>query len=323
MNQLRLLHSRYTYRLLIFFFINLQCQSIPTLLKPPQITSSFIALSDERKYLDRAPPPTITPTIQSEIKISPNLNKNSILSNSISSSNEKSGSNKELSIPSKPDETLENATTSVQRSSSFRKFSRSSSKRKKPKTKSESDANDVVLNNDRSPSQYNVNNNGNNGQQVKRNDSILSTTNRIQNDTKDTKNKFSPQNSVRRASTSGRRSSYMYNNSQLYQNLNRQNSVMNYQSPNISQRRMSSIEHVFEKSSNFNNLDNQNTTGLKNSKIDLDKTEKSLSNLNIPEIQTQIVSESKIKRLIKRLEPTLFMEEREDYSMYLFPEDSS
>lgn len=301
---------------------NFQCQSIPTLLKPPQITSSFIALSDERKYLDRAPPPTITPIVQSEIKISQNLIKNSILSNSNSSSNEKSGSNKELSIPSKPEEIQENATTSVQRSSSFRKFSRSSSKRKKPKTKSESDANDVVLNNDRNHLQCNGNN-GNNSQQVKRNDSILSTTNRIQNDTKDTKNKFSPQNSVRRASTSGRRGSYMYNNSQLYQNLNRQQSMINYQAPNISQRRMSSIEHVFEKSSNFNTLDNQNTAGLQNSKIDLDKTEKSLSNLNIPEIQTQIVSESKIKRLIKRLEPTIFMEEREDYSMYIFPEDNS
>lgn len=268
--------------------------------------------------MDRAPPPTITSTIQSEIKISPNLIKNSILSNSSnSSSNEKSGSNKELS---KPEEIQENATTSVQRSSSFRKFSRSSSKRKKPKTRSESDACDVVLNNDRNHSQCNGNN-GNNSQHVKRNDSILSTTNRIQNDTKDTNNKFSPQNSVRRASISGRRSSYMYNNSQLYQNLNRQNSMMN-QSPNISQRRMSSIEHVFEKSSNFNNLDNQNTTGLQNSKIDLDKTEKSLSNLNIPELQTQIVSESKIKRLIKRLEPTLFMEERDDFSMYIFPEDN-
>lgn len=228
-----------------------------------------------------------------------------------------------MSIPSKPEESQENATTSVQRSSSFRKFSRSSSKRKKPKTKSESDANDVVLNNDRNHLQCNGNNNGNNSQQVKRNDSILSTTNRIQNDTKDTKNKFSPQNSVRRASTSGRRGSYMYNNSQLYQNLNRQQSMINHQTPNISQRRMSSIEHVFEKSSNFNTLDNQNTTGLQNSKIDLDKTEKSLSNLNIPEIPTQIVSESKIKRLIKRLEPTIFMEERDDYSMYIFPEDNS
>lgn len=274
----------------------------------------------------------------------------------------------------------------IQRSSSFKKFRRSSSKRTKtkPKTKSESDANEIILNN----------HNNNNNNQLRRNDSILSSTNRIINETKDS-NKLSPQNSIKQkrtttnspptiiptaqinqttvgcggviggvvggvgvtqpvpttttttttAASTIRRNSYVFNNSQVYQNLNRRNSFKNYQHNPNNRRRMSSIEHVYQKASFINayNLENQTIHAFKNSKIDLNKSEKSIiSNINLSgedlhqsqqlqnmqtsQPQIQLMDDhrnvSKIKRILKRLKPEKFTEEREDYSLYMFPRDN-
>ncbi|XP_055388606.1 uncharacterized protein LOC129617143 isoform X3 [Condylostylus longicornis] len=264
----------------------------------------------------------------------------------------------------------------VQRSSSFKRFRRSSSKKKKKNAGSETEEDNIVLNNGRDNSQLNS--------LAARNDSFLKSANRIQNDTKDT-NKLSPQNSIRRLSTSStcsryrsghsragsisavtsrRSSSCVYNNSQFYQNLNRHNSIKNY-----STRRMSSIELALGKSSNLNiySMENRKSMAFSNSKIDLEKWEKSLSSLNeiesnadqknqhhhrrhhkhhhhhhhrrkstkpendddvtLPEkiSITQHISQasehvSKIKILIERLKPKHFTEERDTYSLYIFPE---
>lgn len=218
------------------------------------------------------------------------------------------------------------------RSSSFKRFRRTSSKKSKKVTDTEDEP--VILNNDRDWSKTN--------NSVSRTSSFLQPANRIQNDTRDA-NVLTPRNSIRRSSTIGRRASCIYNNTQFYHNLNRQTSIKNYRMS----RRMSSIELAFEKASNMNinNIENRNSLALRSSKIDLDKWQKSLSNLNIPESQPPAATQpappqestqigrsnsqqqqtehvTKLKILIELLKPTHFIQEREDYSLYLFPEDN-
>lgn len=261
-----------------------------------------------------------------------------------------------------------------QRSSSFKRFRRSSSKKKKSETASGADDEEqIILNNGRENAHLLSANNAT-GSGAARLDPFLRTgTPRIQNNTKDT-NRLSPQNSIRRVSTSlsvgsagggpgsRRASACIYNNSQFYQNLNRpQKNSAAAGTGQPGQRRMSSIELAFGKASNLNlyNLEaNRKSMSYTNSKIDLDKWKKSMSELNEPDMLQQYVQErdkrknsvsqqhsrrernslqpqqvkeqqlstisssSKIKILIERLKPTNFTEERESYSMYIFPEDN-
>lgn len=164
---------------------------------------------------------------------------------------------------------------------------------------------------------------GNNTSQLRRNDSILSSTNRIQNDT--TSCRLTPQNSIKRHSISSRRSSCVFNNNaQLYQKIQRQNSLKNHA------RRMSSIEQAYmadQKSPshklNTYNFDHTSLNAFQTSKLDLDKLDnKSQSNANVSTPDTTSQHEhrvSKIKQLLKRLKPEKFTAEREDFSLYIFP----
>lgn len=100
---------------------------------------------------------------------------------------------------------------------------------------------------------------------------------------------------------------------------------------------MSSIEHAYEKVSNINIYNFERPGQPKaddKGKIDIDALQKSLSNIHIPshenilnefqEMQMQTAPEcvSKIRILIDRLTPHQFIEEREDYSLYIFPENN-
>lgn len=89
---------------------------------------------------------------------------------------------------------------------------------------------------------------------------------------------------------------------------------------------MSSIEQVYEKASKINayNFENQAIHAFYNSKLDISKLEKSLSNINIsvaespPQLHAHDHHVSKIKQLIQRLKPKKITEERDDFSLYLF-----
>lgn len=217
-----------------------------------------------------------------------------------------------------------------QRSSSCKKPSRrSSGKRKKSKTKSESDTCDVV-----------VLNNGREKSQISRSDQhILQAVNRIQNDTKEEAAAFNKQSLAQRrmSSSSGgslqnRRASLA--NNQLYMNLGRRSSK-NINSPISMSRRMSSIGQAYEKVSNINIYNFEQPAQVKTedkTKLDIGTLQQSLSNIDIPrrssglheyydmQMPSPTPSKSKLRTLIDRFTPHQFIEEREDYSLYIFSE---
>ncbi|XP_023037062.1 uncharacterized protein LOC6652900 isoform X1 [Drosophila willistoni] len=120
---------------------------------------------------------------------------------------------------------------------------------------------------------------------------------------KDT-NRLSPQNSIRRLSNTlsigsgpvgSRRASACIFNSQVYQNLNQPPKLR----AGAGQRRMSSIELAFSKTSHLNlhNLEaNRKSLSYTNSKLDLDKWNKSYGNLNDPDNMLQQYMEARDKR---------------------------
>jgi len=117
-------------------------------------------------------------------------------------------------------------------------------------------------------------------------------------------NRLSPQNSIRRLSNTlsigsgpvgSRRASACIFNSQVYQNLNQPPKLR----PGSGQRRMSSIELAFSKTSHLNlhNLEaNRKSLSYTNSKMDLDKWNKSYGNLNEPDNMLQQYMEARDKR---------------------------
>ncbi|EDV92308.1 GH24843 [Drosophila grimshawi] len=134
---------------------------------------------------------------------------------------------------------------------------------------------------------------------------------------KDT-NRLSPQNSIRRLSNTlsigsgpgSRRASACIFNSQVYQNLN--------QPPKLrgaGQRRMSSIELAFSKTSHLNlhNLEaNRKSLSYTNSKMDLDKWQKSYTNLNEPDmLQQYMEARDKRKNSISHYNLKKRLEEKE------------
>lgn len=220
-----------------------------------------------------------------------------------------------------------------QRSSSCKKPPRQgSTKRKKSKTKSESDTCDVV-----------VLNNGRDRSQISRSDQhILQAANRIQNDTKEEAAASLNKQSIaqrRMSSASGgsannRRASLA--NNHLYMHLGRRSSK-NINSPISMSRRMSSIEQAYEKVSNINIYNFEQPAQVKTddkTKLDIGALQQSLSNINnnIPR-RTSVLNEyyemqvpsptppmTKLQLLIDRITPHQFIEEREHYSLYIFPE---
>ncbi|XP_041563972.1 voltage-dependent T-type calcium channel subunit alpha-1G isoform X4 [Drosophila elegans] len=121
-------------------------------------------------------------------------------------------------------------------------------------------------------------------------------------------NRLSPQNSIRRLSNTlsigsapmypgSRRASACIFNSQVYQNLNQPPKPK--LRPGPGQRRMSSIELAFSKTSHLNlhNLEaNRKSLSYTNSKMDLDKWNKSYGNLNEPDNMLQQYMEARDKR---------------------------
>lgn len=220
---------------------------------------------------------------------------------------------------------------SIQKKSSFKRFRRSSSKNKKGRSESDTE---VVLNNGRDTSTVTSKDPNNTLQQLKKNENLIqTTTNRIRNDTKDT-NKLSPQNSFRQ-SVAMRRNSAMINNSQQFAEHFGIQSVTSTAAKNHLnyRRRMSSIEQVYEKSSNIKlyNLENIKSSGESiNGKNDIlmDKRKSIIVDGELPSGETPdpepppIVQEGRFKRLLKHLWPEEFTEEREQYSLYIFSEDN-
>ncbi|XP_067636401.1 voltage-dependent T-type calcium channel subunit alpha-1G isoform X1 [Eurosta solidaginis] len=202
----------------------------------------------------------------------------------------------------------------MQRISSLKRFRRSSSKRKKkPTTDAGSGAEDddqQQLNNG-SDNSCLLTPHSNGGSSSMRSDTFLSSTTGSapltannqttqQQKTKDT-NRLSPQNSIRRLSTTlsigsipplgSRRASACIFNSQLYQNLNQPPKLY---APTAAHRRMSSFELAFSKNSHLNlhNLEaNRKSMSYTNSKLDLDKWQKSYTNMQEPDMLQQYIQE--------------------------------
>ncbi|XP_030381070.1 voltage-dependent T-type calcium channel subunit alpha-1G [Scaptodrosophila lebanonensis] len=132
-------------------------------------------------------------------------------------------------------------------------------------------------------------------------------------------NRLSPQNSIRRLSNTlsigsgpgSRRASACIFNSQVYQNLNQPPKLK----AGAGQRRMSSIELAFSKTSHLNlhNLEaNRKSLSYTNSKIDLNKWEKSYTNINEPDmLQQYMEARDKRKNSISHYHLKKRLEEKE------------
>ncbi|XP_050328266.1 uncharacterized protein LOC126758195 isoform X4 [Bactrocera neohumeralis] len=213
--------------------------------------------------------------------------------------------------------TISTSLSGMQRIPSLKRFRRSSSKRKKKPADAGSGAEDdeqQQLNNGSDNSCLLAPHSNGGGGGSMRSDAFLSpsrtqpasgatlTANNQTNQqkTKDT-NRLSPQNSIRRLSTTlsigsipplgSRRASACIFNSQLYQNLNQPPKLY---APSAAHRRMSSFELAFSKSSqlNLHNLEaNRKSMSYTNSKLDLDKWQNSYMNLPEPDMLQQYIQE--------------------------------
>ncbi|XP_033168961.1 voltage-dependent T-type calcium channel subunit alpha-1G isoform X5 [Drosophila mauritiana] len=153
---------------------------------------------------------------------------------------------------------------------------------------------------DEEEEQQQLNNGGDNSCLLRNSSAVVSGSS---SGTKET-NRLSPQNSIRRLSNTlsigsgpvgSRRASACIFNSQVYQNLNQPPKLR----PGSGQRRMSSIELAFSKTSHLNlhNLEaNRKSLSYTNSKMDLDKWNKSYGNLNEPDNMLQQYMEARDKR---------------------------
>lgn len=319
----------------------LQCptSSSPCLLKPPPLLGSLKVL-DESLHFDSTH--ATIPSLVTKSKIPKNTNFDQI--NSTTAHHHHAPPQAHQSSPDvnssggqQGGETTTTTTAAAaasesqgpfQRSSSCKKQRSGSSKRKKSKTKSESDSCDVV-----------VLNNGRERSQISRSDQhILYAVNRIQNDTREEAIHKPPRrmSTISGGSASQRRASLAANNNQFYVNLGRRSSK-NINSPICLSRRMSSIEHAYEKVSNININNFEQPVSVKTedkTKLDITALQQSLTNINIPrrtsvlneyyEMQVQSPSpsppHSKLRALVERLKPHQFIEERDSYSLYIFPE---
>lgn len=177
-------------------------------------------------------------------------------------------------------------------------------------------------------------------------DILLAKANCIKNDTQNCQSSRSTRVNVRRSSSI--KSEYhqqpvhpqqqylsnKYINNQNYYNLNRKNSinVASVQHPHYFhqqyyQRRMSSIEHTFEKQSNIN-MNNFEDFLLRSMKVDLDKSVSSLNNPS-PTLPEPVEPEPKVKKgkvaqVVQWMKEVAnldtWTEERESYALYIFPE---
>lgn len=178
-------------------------------------------------------------------------------------------------------------------------------------------------------------------------DVLLAKANCIKNDTQNASAppSRSPRINVRRSSSiksdshqlpAHRQQQFLSNkciNNQNYYNLNRKNSinVASIQHPHYFhqqyyQRRMSSIEHTFEKQTNIN-MNNFEDFLQRSMKVDLEKSISSINNVS-PTLPDPIVppepplkKSSQITQWLKEISNLdSWTEERDSYSLYIFPE---
>lgn len=183
-------------------------------------------------------------------------------------------------------------------------------------------------------------------------DVLLAKANCIKNDTQNANcpPARSPRINVRRSSSIKsdshqlpvhRQQQYLSNkyiNNQHYNNLNRKNSVNvasiqhpHYFHQQYYQRRMSSIEHTFEKQSNIN-INNFEDFLQRSMKVDLEKSISSINNVSPvsgsipdpPQPEPSLKKSSKLTRWLKEISNfDSLTEERDSYSLYLFPETNT
>lgn len=338
--------------LLITFF--LFSQEPPRIhLTPPCVFGSLKAL-DERIFLDRSSvmgkaERNSCPSIQSmnsdtnSVKLSPSGSSN-VLPTCIEQSGDEEQQDTQVDIM------VTAASPAPSRKSSL-KIRRGSSKRKKIEQ-----LQNEVLNNckpipqsptsDDAPSKESLDIRKSSIQSDK--DILLAKANCIKNDTQNANcpSSRSPRANVRRSSSIKsdshqlpvhRQQQYLSNkyiNNQHYNNLNRKNSinVASIQHPHYFhqqyyQRRMSSIEQTFEKQSNIN-MNNFEDFLQRSMKVDLEKSISSINNVSPtlleeqePEPELSIKRSSKVIQWLKRVTNLdSWMEDRDSYSLYIFPE---
>lgn len=179
-------------------------------------------------------------------------------------------------------------------------------------------------------------------------DVLLAKANCIKNDTQNVNR--SPRFNVRRSSSTKSDShqipvhrqqqqflSSKYINNQHYYNMNRKNSinVASIQHPHnfhhqYYKRRMSSIEQTFEKQSNIN-LNNFEDFLQQSMKVDLEKSVSSINNVSPTLPEAPEAPEPPLKKKSPRIIQWLkeisnldtWTEERDSYSMYVFPETNT
>lgn len=322
-------------------------------LTPPSVFGSLKAL-DERIFLERSTgltnaersscPNVIYPSDSGSIKLSP-TGSTHILPTCVEQSGDEEQQETKIGIM------VTAASPAPSRKSSL-KIRRGSSKRKKSET-----VQNEVLNNckpvpqsptgDDVPSKEALDIRKSSIQSDK--DVLLSKANCIKNDTQNTNFSRSPRMHVRRSSSIKSDShqlpvhrqqpqflSNKYINNQNYYNMNRKNSVNvasiqhpHYFHQQYYQRRMSSFEQSFEKQSNIN-MNNFEDFLQRSMKVDLEKSISSINNVSptMPEPpQPESPPPLPLKRgakLVKWLKEISnldsWTEERDSYSLYIFPE---
>jgi Ion transport protein len=327
-------------------------------LTPPSVFGSLKAL-DEKLFLERSTAmtkaernscPTVLGTSpfsdSSSMKLSPTGSAN-ILPTCVEQSGDEEQQDTKINIM------VTAASPAPSRKSSL-KIRRGSSKRKK----NEAQPQNEVLNNckpvpvqqspttEEPPSKESLDIRKSSIQSDK--DVLLSKANCIKNDTQNVNSPTSRHINVRRSSSIKSEShqfpvhrqppqflSNKYINNQNYYNMNRKNSVNiasiqhpHYFHQQYYQRRMSSIEHTFEKQSNIN-MNNFEDFMPRSIKVDLEKSISSINNVSptLPEEsepEPELKKNSKFVRWLKDISNfDSWTEERESYSLYVFPETNS
>nr|XP_015838484.1 PREDICTED: voltage-dependent T-type calcium channel subunit alpha-1G isoform X2 [Tribolium castaneum] len=260
-----------------------------SLLKPPSLSPPPLTFRQfERPLEDDQPPPP---------------------SGKIVIHNEKIGSkimafSEKVPLPKEP---------KIQRKCSWKLTNRPSLRRKK--NRSGSDSEDVPLNNGRDHSQ--CNGGGVSRQASLRNDSLLQSSIRIQNDTqRDAPNNRSPQNSIRCRSNTYSSASQ----ATTAPTLTRHNSLV---TSTITQSKINTQINKCT-SPTLSRKSSQNEPKSVNSLNDKTLPERTLPKIKMEDcIPTEEPERtSGIKKLIRICEPTGCLKEREDFSLYIFPHEN-
>lgn len=226
-----------------------------------------------------------------------------------------------LSVPKPDKESVKSRSTSEiteykqsTKRSSLKKDKRTSVKKKKERTVSDSDT-EVVLNNGRSDSTGNLDH-------LQQQNKNLKSAKRIQNNTKNT-NKISPHN---KHNLSKCDPEVLSNTQKIYQYMNqpavpgRTGSTLSYR------RRMSTMDpQAFQKVTNLDieNLRNLRVKQTRQSICSVKSgSQNNLEKTAVPEARVVELEPFKFTPDAIRKRVQIFTSEREDYALYIFPEDN-